>query len=605
MNQFRIRVIFVCVVLGLFGTAVVTRLFVVQIIDGKKYALRSKSQAQQRRIINAKRGCIRDRKGVILASSIPGKLAMSTQVLGIEGEKGKKAILQRIYPAGDVCGPVLGYIGSDGYGLGGAEFAFDSYLRGEDGWEMIQKDGRRRTYKKIGLPQKEPLDGSDVYLTIDSDLQKIVQTVLKQTVVSLQARGAMCIVMDPYNGKILAMANEPSFNPNVSYMYSLDERRNRCISTVYEPGSTFKVVTASVALQEKLFKEQDLIDGNNGIFEIYNQVIRDVSPQKIITFTQAMAVSSNVCFAQIANTFSNQLFYRYARDFGFGSKTGIELPGEEEGILHPVSAWSGRTRVTMAMGHEVSSTFLQMMLPFACVANGGVLVTPTIYEKVVNKNGVVIQKSASKPVRKVISGDVVVKLRRMLKEVVDNGTGKHAIISGVAVAGKTGTSRKPDAGGYSRNKHWSSFIGFLPADDPVLLCGIVIDEPVGETGGGTVAAPAFQKIMSQVLSHPQLEFAEKILDKPAYVVSKDSSEVRSSVSVFSKDSVLVPDSAHPFIPDCIGKDMRDAFNNLNLKGFEVFAVGSGTVRRQSPAPGREWKPAQVCTLFCSYEGALK
>lgn len=651
MKRFRIRLAFICVVLGLFGLAVASRLFVVQVIDGKRYALRSRSQAQQRRIIHARRGNIHDRRGAILASSVSGKLAVDMEVLGAEASD-EKAILQRIYPRGEICGPVLGYVGRDGYGLGGIEFTYDHYLRGEDGWEMIQKDGRHQTYRKIGLPEKEPRDGCDLYLTIDLDVQKIVQTVLKQAVASAQAKGGMCIVMNPHNGKVLAMASEPSFNPNLPSQYSLAERKNRCISTVYEPGSTFKVVTAAVALQEDYFNENDSLDGNNGIYKIYNQVIRDHAPYQMLTFTQALSVSSNVCFARVANVFGNDLFYQYSRDFGFGAKTGIDLPGEEEGILHPVYEWSGRTRVTMAMGHEVSTTFLQMMLPFACVANGGILVTPVICDKIVTDDGKVRDTSVFKPVRRVVSEKVTAKLRRMLAEVVVSGTGKKAAIPGVAVAGKTGTSRKPDAGGYSRDRHWSSFIGFLPADDPAILCGVVIDEPAaGETGGGAVAAPAFQKIMAQILSHPELEFAQKVLPKQSDLnriqnrhlrVRDYVGRTRSSV-VQELDSLYIPynfsgcgdtihyqtpaagtlvggsgdmlfftadcdeqeDSVLTVVPDCVGKDLRDAFNILNLNGISAYAVGSGFVKRQVPSPGEVLEPLQPCTLFCTGRENLK
>ena len=194
------------------------------------------------------------------------------------------------------------------------------------------------------MPFKEPRSGHDVYLTIDNNIQKIAQTVIRQTVQALKAKGGMCIVMDPSNGKILAMVNEPSFNPNFPSNYSMISRQNKCISNVYEPGSTFKIITAAAALQDNIMKEQDLIYGNKGVFEIYHQVIRDHSPYGYLTFENALAYSSNVCFAKISNDVGNERLYRFTRDFGFGEKCGVELPGEEAGILHPVKSWSGRTR---------------------------------------------------------------------------------------------------------------------------------------------------------------------------------------------------------------------------------------------------------------------
>ena len=643
MAPYKARVIAVSVFLVIFFLAVAGKLFTIQILDGGKHALNSKMQAQKRRIINARRGDIYDRRGQRLAVGVSGRLSLGLDVLGA-GDAGGKAVVQRVYPMGEVAGPVLGYVGKDGYGLGGAEFAFDHYLRGEDGWEMVLRDGKQRTYRKIGMPGKAPKDGADLYLTVDVNLQKIVQSVLKQTVESLNAKGAMCIVMDPRTGKILAMANEPSFNPNIPSSYTLAERQNKPISLTYEPGSTFKAFTASVALQEGAYAETDLINGNNGVFEIYGEIIKDDAPQGQITFSRALAVSSNVCFAQIASGFKNERFYRYVRDFGFGSKTGIALPGEESGILHPVNTWSGRTRVTMAMGYEVSATFLQMMMAYAAVANGGVLLSPIICERVERKNGTAAEQASVKAVRRVISEETARRLRKMMQGVVETGTGKQAIVPGISVGGKTGTSRKSEVGGYTKQRHWSSFIGFLPADEPTLLCGVVIDEPAGGTGGGAAAAPAFRKIMSLALAHPELDFSDKIL-KPAAPQDSQSVKIKlpdfsgrktataaaqldsmkisfkmvggggtvrhqtpaagafagnriGEVVLFTDEPAPLGDGAVRVIPDAVGKELRDAFNIFNAKGIPIYAVGSGKVLKQSIAPGEIMNKAVVCTLYC-------
>ena len=370
------------------------------------------------------------------------------------------------------------------------------------------KDGRNEKYRKIGLPFKEPRSGHDVYLTIDNNIQKIAQTVIRQTVQALKAKGGMCIVMDPSNGKILAMVNEPSFNPNFPSNYSMISRQNKCISNVYEPGSTFKIITAAAALQDNIMKEQDLIYGNKGVFEIYHQVIRDHSPYGYLTFENALAYSSNVCFAKISNDVGNERLYRFTRDFGFGEKCGVELPGEEAGILHPVKSWSGRTRVTMAMGQEISVTLLQMILPFAAVANGGVLVSPEICEKIVNTDNEVVKSFKYRPVRRVLSEDVAQRLKSMMKKVVDSGTGKNAAIEGVSVAGKTGTSQKPDSGTYSKTRSWSSFIGFVPVEQPALVCAVMIDEPYVERREGWLQL-LHLKIITQIISHPELSIPRK------------------------------------------------------------------------------------------------
>jgi cell division protein FtsI/penicillin-binding protein 2 len=644
MNQFRARLIFISIIFVLGGMAIVTRLFTIQVLDSKRYVERSKDQTQQRLILTANRGNILDRNCSELATSIENDFVVNSQMTGIKLSNEKQSV-KRVYPIGEIGGSVLGYIGADGYGLGGVEFIFDNYLRGEDGWIILQKDGRNHKYRKIGLPVKEPRKGYDVVLTIDSKIQKIVHAALKKSVTVLNAKGGMCIVMDPKNGKVFAMANEPSFNPNHASSYPLDQRKNKCISYVYEPGSTFKLITAAAALQEKCFKEDDLLYGDNGVFRIYDQMIRDHSPFGYLTFSKALSYSSNVCFAKIASKIGNKTMFNYTRNFGFGTKTGIDLPGEEEGILHPVRSWSGRTLVTMAIGQEISSTLLQMVLPFAAVANGGILINPLVYEKIVDNRGDIIDSAECKVVRRVLSEQVAARLRIMLKDVVENGTGKNARIEGITVAGKTGTSQKPDSGTYSQTSNWSSFIGFAPVENPLLLCGVVIDEPAGGEMGGAAAAPVFRNILTQIISHPDLEFAQKILkNKPVPVPDKnrhqrlpvlcgktrreaesllDSLNIKYEFSgngnhvVFhlpaegyfidkSEKLVLYTDKQKPQdgqmkVPDCIGKDLRDAINLISIEGFKPFAIGCGIVKKQTPIGGSVVRSTEICTLYCSFE----
>jgi cell division protein FtsI/penicillin-binding protein 2 len=649
VNQFRIRLLFLSIILGAGAVLVAARLFSVQVLEYKRYEARSRDQTQKRKIVVAKRGTIRDRNGNALAVSMDAPIDVKSEMLGVATKKADKAAVKRVYPLGDIAGSVLGYVGRDGYGLGGVELSFDKYLRGEDGWEIQKKDGRNHQYKKIGLPSREPRDGFDCYLTIDNNIQKIVQTVLKQTVESSKAIGGMCVVMDPSTGKILAMANEPNFNPNVPSVYSLTQRQNSCISSVYEPGSTFKLVTSSIAIEENVFKEDDILYGNNGSFEIYNQVIRDHSPYGYLTFAKALAVSSNVCFAKISNEIGNDRMYRYTRDFGFGCKTGLSLPGEEVGIVHSIKDWSGRTRVTMAMGQELSVTLLQMASAFSVVANKGVLLEPQICEKIVDTKGNDVVTFDVKPVRKVISEESAHRVAKMLQKVVSEGTGKNAAIEGIDVAGKTGTSQKPDSGSYSKIRGWSSFIGFVPVENPMLLCAVVIDEPAGGEMGGVVAAPAFRKIMQQVITHPELEYAGKcIKQNSAPAVQPDSSgkvqlpvicgkskdsavtlltemsvkyrvegpgntvirqypkagavmQLNDTVTIYCENAPTAG-SAVTSIPDFTGMDLRDAIKLMGVEGLKPFAVGSGVVRRQKPLSGTSIRPAEVCTLYCSFDG---
>jgi cell division protein FtsI/penicillin-binding protein 2 len=590
MSTFKARVFFLSVCMGLAFCAVLTRLFIVQVMERKHYAQESKKQAQERAMTPAKRGNIFDRKGQVLATSVESRVKLSllfgdadTNRPGSKALRSASVPIRRMYPNGRCAGAVLGYVGKDGGGLGGAEYCFDRYLKGEDGWAILSRDGRNNKYAKISLPSKQPRNGSDVYLTLDLDIQKIVENNLEKAVEHLKACGAMCVVMEPSTGKVLAMAGTPSFNPNVPSQYSLGERINRCINSSYEPGSTFKVLTAACALQENVKKETDTLDGNHGSFEIFDEKIRDKQAFGRISFRDAFKYSSNVCFAKVANAIGSERLYNYTRDFGFGSATGIQLPGEEAGILHSIDRWSGRTRVTMAIGQEISATLLQMTLLFASVANGGILMEPRICEKIVNEGGLV-DSSKFKPVRRVVSADVAARLTSMMRDVVAEGTGKKAAINGISVAGKTGTAQKIDkaTGAYSDKKALASFIGFLPAENPMLLCAVVIDEPANAEMGGAAAAPVFQKIMVQIISDPQLEYAEKMLHQG--VAPKPGESVKN------RD-----------MPDVCGLSVVAAAEVLKKEKlpFEVVGDKTGAVAFQTPRPGSFVDSDSKITLFTS------
>ena len=589
MDSSRSRILVVCAIIVLLFLIVVGRLFQVQVLDGVRYSKMSRAQSTGRVILSATRGQILDRNGSCLARSVRGGVEVNAQMFAPSGDsltptKGK-ALTRRMYPYGTVAGTIVGWTGTDGSGLGGVEFAYDKYLRGEDGWEMVSRDNRNRHYARIGLPQQAPVGGADVTMTIDLEVQKIAEKVLSETVRKYGAKNGMCIVADPHTGRVLAMANYPDFNPNLWRSYEGERRGNHCIDRVYEPGSTFKVLTAAAALEEKAFTENDTIDANNGVFEIYGQKIRDHEPHGRISFAQALSYSSNVCFAKIATDLGNKRLYRYAIDFGMGSPTGLALPGEEGGIVHPVDKWSGRTLVTMAIGQEISTTLMQMVMAFSVIANGGILVEPVIVEKIEGRRAP--DKSFFEPhaKRRVISSDAAARLRIMMADVVNYGTAKTISLSGMSVAGKTGTSQKidPATGGYSRSKVWSSFIGFVPADNPMLVCGVMIDEPsIGEYGG-TVAAPAFLQVVKQIASHPQLEFAERLLSMG--IPDSLLSTVVSSAKVNK-------------VPDLAGLDRETAAKMCSADNLTYEIAGTGrTIAFQTPPPGRPLLKGTRLILF--------
>ncbi|MBN1128343.1 MAG: hypothetical protein JXA71_05120 [Chitinispirillaceae bacterium] len=621
MNQFKIRLFFLSSLLCIAAVAVIVRLFSIQVLHGEEFAARSRSQSQQRCVLPAPRGTIFDRNGQVLAASPQNDLSLSMDVFGVSNKNGAAGRQRRVYPLGEAEGPLVGYVGRDGYGLGGIEFSFDKYLHGEDGWTILQKDGRNHRYRKIGLPYKQPRHGGEVFLTIDAEIQKIAYSVIKQAVAGQCARGGMCMVMEPATGDILAMVNEPSFDPNAPSRYPLAQRVNACIGTLHEPGSTFKLITAAAALQDGLKSERDVIDGNNGVYIVHNERIRDHHPYGKLSFVQALSLSSNVCFAKIARELGSSRLYRYTREFGFGSRSGVELPGEEGGIVHPVRLWSGRTLATMSIGQEISVTFMQMMLAYAAVANDGVLVQPRICEKILPGDGTAVTTPRVKPVRRVLSEQNALRLRAMLRAVVDSGTGGRAAVDNIAIGGKTGTAQKIDSSGYSKTRSWASFIGFFPVERPLLVCGVLIDEPANNLMGGSSAAPVFRKVVTQIVSHTGLAYAEKVLqDRTAMTVSSSG-----EASVSERMATMVSGGGRaeqPFlsvptggatarkttkflpgrVPDCIGKDARDAINLINRGGMETCIIGAGTVRRQYPQAGGPVSSTVVCTLYCSLGG---
>ncbi len=622
MESARTRLLVIMAIMLASVIMLTGRLFYIQIVAGNRYAEKSRDQAQQRMILHAKRGSLFDRNGTLLATTLNKPLDLQKQ--DSDSDKNSKGIT-RVYPYGSIGGTIVGYTGIDTYGQGGIELSADAALRGEDGWAIVMRDARNTRYRKADLPEKMPVNGANVYLSLDIALQEIVQKTLLQTIEQFAARGGMAMVMDPQTGEILAMADELGFNPNTPSRFSLANRRNRCISDIYEPGSTFKVITSATALMDNILKESDSINGDGGAYVVFNETIRDHKPYGMLSFTDALAFSSNVCFAKIANMVGNERLYRYAKNFGFGANSGLDLPGEEDGIVHPIKNWSGRTRVTMAIGQEVSVTFLQMMLAFSCVANDGVLRKPSIIRSVeYPAHQIIPTKRAA--VRQVISPAVARRLRTMMVEVVARGTGKTADLPGVLVGGKTGTSQKIDAqtGAYSNSLFCSSFIGFAPIDKPALVCGVLIDEPLGGETGGMAAAPAFSKILHEIISRPTLGYAEKILNTSYDSVVAQTAHMSAlaqrlpginkmikdtlgtskprGIDSLQSDTLGALAGVNKQIPNCVGIELRTAIDTLMHYGIKPCVNGFGLVVSQRPRPSRYNEATAACTLYCSMGG---
>jgi cell division protein FtsI (penicillin-binding protein 3) len=395
---------------------------------------------------------------------------------------------QRVYPQGRVAAQVLGYAGTDNSGLAGLELSLDGTLRGRAGRETVIRDPSGRAIEVLSSKAAEP--GRDVYLTLDHTLQSNAEAVLHATVQRWRAKAASAVVLDPRTGGILAMAVERGYDANRFADVSRDLQRNRAVTDTYEPGSTFKVVTVSAALSERLVNPQTAFTLPYEL-NVADRVIHDAHARgtERMTVDEIISRSSNVGTITLAQLLGESRLSAWIERFGFGQKTGIDYPGETRGIVPSLDHWSGSTIGTMPIGHGVAVTPVQMAAAYATVANDGVWLRPHLVDRVGADD------RAHVPGRRILSRGVARQVMAMMRDVVVEGTGTAAALPGYQVAGKTGTAAKPDPdGGYSTSRYVASFVGVVPATNPRLVVLVTVDEPGTAIWGGVVAAPAFAEI---------------------------------------------------------------------------------------------------------------
>lgn len=427
----------------------------------------------------------------------------------------------RKYHAGAVAAHVLGFVGRNGdtnsvefgqlIGVDGIERTFNDKLGGTQGWRVTELDRRGREVIPLRDQNVPARDGFNVVLTIDSVIQHELETAMENGMKEYSASGVSGIVMRPKTGEILAMASLPDFDPN-KVPNDPNVRKNRMISDVYEPGSTFKIVTVAGALNDGKVRLSTLIDCENGAFMFAGKRLRDTHPHGNISVEEVITKSSNIGAAKVAFTIGDDRLHEYLCDFGFGMPTGIQLPAESRGIVHPVNKWTKISIAQIPMGHGVAVTRLQMLMAMAAIANKGVLMRPMLVNRLEDGVGNVVAKYESQPVRRVVSETAAADMVKALKTVVGSeGTGQKAALTNYMVAGKTGTAQKPGKGGYEDGKYIASFIGFFPADNPEICISIVMDEPDVRKGhhGGVVAAPIFHEVATAVASYLHIP-ADKI-----------------------------------------------------------------------------------------------
>ena len=408
----------------------------------------------------------------------------------------------RNYPHKNLMCHVLGFVNQEGIGSAGIEQAADRYLRGSPGLIESRVNAMRQEVYEQRTLYVPPLEGSDVVLTIDQNLQHVVELVLDATMAQHHAKGAWAIVERVRTGEILAMASRPCFDLNDYRTADSNALMNRAVGYVYEPGSTLKAVAISAALNEHTVNPDIVFDCENGAWLYRGHILRDYHPYDKLTVADGVKKSSNILTAKVALTLGDERLHHYMRAFGIGERTGIELPGEESGILHPVKEWSGLSVTRVAIGQGVAVTALQMMGVFCAIANDGFLMKPYVIKRIATRDGKVLVESRPQVISRPITRETAAVMRRLLRRVTeDGGTGKRAGIEGYAVAGKTGTAQKPIPGGYSSSENVASFVGFLPAEEPEIGIIVVVDTPQPEHTGGVVAAPAFARIAEQAVRY--------------------------------------------------------------------------------------------------------
>ena len=423
---------------------------------------------------------------------------------------------KRFYPHGRLAGHLLGFVDVDQRGLEGLELALNGALHGQDGWQATLRDAKGDLLVGPWTTEILPVDGYDITLTLDSVVQQVAEYTLEWGMAKYHAKGGSIVVMDPFTGAILAMANAPAYDPNEAGEFAASIRRNRAVTDLFEPGSTFKVVTAAALLDEKRITPEEPIFCENGAYPVTpHHVLHDHSPHGTLPFRDVIKFSSNIGTAKAAQRLKPEELYRYIHAFGFGRKTGVDVPGEVSGMAPPPSRWSKLSPYNIPIGQGIAVTPMQLAVMMSAIANGGNRMRPHVIDRVVDAEGRVIRAHARPVPTRVISAETATTLQQMLVGVVESGTGQLATVQGLVTAGKTGTAQKlePD-GRYSHSRFVASFVGFGPVPDPRFVIVVTMDEPRPMYFGGVVSAPMFKHMVEQLVSYWHLERGSMVAKLP-------------------------------------------------------------------------------------------
>jgi cell division protein FtsI/penicillin-binding protein 2 len=619
----------------------------VQLVQGKQLTAKAQNQLQDRKALQSPRGTIYDRHGRELAiSSLSKSLYANPKLLPkdtgaianalapllgmkasdikerlnadasfiwikrtLEKEESDKVTAfirdkqlkglefveesKRYYPNDMLAAHVLGFVGTDDAGLDGIEMILDKTIKGELMQQVVETDSHGTPIFKSIFTFAAHKEGKSVLLTLDSTIQFIVEQSLDQAMIQTKAKGATAIVMNPKTGEILAMASRPAYNPNTFFAYGPAQWKNRAVSIIYEPGSTFKAVVAAAALQEKTVSPQERFQ-DNGFVEVSGRKIKnwDGGSYGNISFTEVIKSSINTGFVQVGMRLGAARLNDYARAFGFGKATDIELPGEEEGLLFETAGMRESDLATMSIGQSIAVTPLQLLTAVSAIANDGVLLKPHIIREIRNPDGSVAAATQTQPVRQVISVDTAKVLTGMLEKVVSEGGGKRAAVKGYRFAGKTGTAEKlKSGGGYEAGKYIASFVGYGPVDEVQLAALVIIDDPGGSSYyGGEIAAPVFKEIMTKVMRYLNVK------PLPGSGGPLPGSGPNKQQPVTAAPAAVAP-PGKVVVPPLQGKSIREAADMLGKLGLACNPVGTGVAVRQNIAPNAIVNSATEVTVW--------
>jgi len=545
-----------------------------------------------------------------IARRIPFELARQVEEADIEGIFLVKEP-KRFYPNGELAGQLVGLVGLDSVGLEGLEIKYDQYLKGIPEKLVWTRDAKgKMLFPRVEKAAVSSDESVNLVLTIDSRIQHLVESQLKAAVEEKGAKGGLAIVMDPKTGEILALANSPSFDPNALLTVSPENKKNKVVTDCFDPGSTFKPFLVAAALQEGVVRENDRFYCENGAYAIANRVIHEAKRKRhgMLTVHDILKYSSNIGSVKIAEKLGKEKFYDYIRSFGFGAKTGIDLPGEIPGLLRPVADWTRVDAATVAFGQGISVTAIQMITALSTIANQGTMMKPYVVRALVDKKGQIVRNYSPTVIRQVISPATARRLTAIMTDIVgqEDGTGKNARIESVSVAGKTGTSQQYDSSRhvYSSERVKTSFMGFFPAEDPQVAILVILDEPQKDRWGGVASAPVFKAIGEQILTC----FKPHIRPNPLPGMDQEENSHNSGVKVkLVSSSGEIAAGAAPnlaldesLMPKFLGLSIRDVLRKAKQRGIEVKVTGNGWATEQHPAPGTPLTRSTVCSVIFSH-----